>query len=363
MQNMQTYGIKGTDEYEITFNDPNELLDMLDERESATQRLVSKTSTLKIFTIEEMNDLGLHLTPAVSEAIAESRLFMDVAGTIYPISLNSFISIKGRIDLQGKGLFELSNGTLKTVLEELLQKHDEVMTVVIDDKVHAVFSANTGGYKPIPSPELIGTTFDALESRIDEFEFNSGYMSYDNLEVKVSFPSKKEVLQDLYNKTEDAIPGVVIRTSETGFNSSTIAPFWNINGKIVVFDDEAVKMVHRGKDACIETITEEIPFVFSKMRKTIALVKKQMACKIQFPDATLREVIEKMKIGKKDEKVIMGKLSMVQLTKGGDELNAYDLIKLFMEYTSELVDEKKSSFESITGKVFNINFEKIESEL
>jgi len=360
---MQTYGIKGTDEYEITFNDSMDLLETLDERESVTNRIVSKTSSLKILTIEEMNELGFHLTPAVPAAINESRLFMSVEGILYPISINSFISIKGRIDLQGKGLFDLSNATLKTVVEELLQKHDKVMVVIIDDKVHAVFSANAGGYKPIPSPELIGTALDALESRIDEFEFNYGHLSYDSLEVKITFPNKKEVLQDLYNKEENAIPGVVIRTSETGFNSNTIAPFWNIDGKIVVFDDEAIKMVHRGKDANIQTITEEIPFIFSKMRKTIALVKKQMAVKINYPDATLSEVIDRMKIGKKDEKVIMGKLSMLQLTNVGKEFNAYDLIKLFMEYTSELTEAKKASFESITGKVFNLNFERIESDL
>lgn len=359
---MNTYGIKGTDNFEITFSDTNSLLDELDFREAATQRITISTDEIEIFTKEEMMD-KLHMTPAIPEAIEESRLFMKIEEHIYPISINSFISIKGRIDLQGKGLFDLSDATLKTVVDELLKKHAKVMVVVIDEKVHAVFSANTGGYKPIPSPELVGTAFDALEGRIDAFEFKSAHMSYDLLEVNVAFPTKAEVLQNLYGKEENAIPGVVIRTSETGFNSSVISPTWDIDGHSVVFDDEAIRMVHRGKDASIEVIAEEIPFVFSKMRKTIALIKKQMAYSVKYPDLLLEAIFEKMKIAKKDSKNIMARYQTFMLTNMGKSLNGYEIVKFFIEYSGELEGDKKTSFESTVGKIFNLNFERIENNI
>ncbi|QUH21899.1 hypothetical protein [Alkaliphilus sp. B6464] len=365
--NILTHGNLGCDDYTMKFYDSDSLISELNRREQNTFRVTVDTKAIEFLTIDQLLSHGYQLKmTAQQDAIDESRVFAKVNDMIYPISLNSFVSIKSRIDIYGKGLLDLSDKTLKLVLNELISQIDKVMIVIIDNKIRAIFSAANGGYKPIPANELLKTTLDTLGERVKNIKFEVACMDYDYMYVKMLFPDEKETLQNLYNKDEDYIPGIMIKTSDTGFSANEINPIWKIGSTTVVFEQphESVRMIHRGQNANIDTIKDDVPNIFVKLRDTIKLIKKQMQYKVKYPQLTLDNACYKLKLGKKDTRYIQDKFNLFLFMNPDKEITGYDLTKLFVEMANEIKDEgKQAVLESIAGKAFNLNYEKLDKEL
>lgn len=367
MKNTLVCGKLGCDNYTMKFHCLDDLIKELERREKNTIRVTVDTKAIKFLTKDELLKHGyITKTTANQDAIEESRIFMLINDVVYPLSLNSFISIKNRIDVFGKGLLELSDPTLKTVLNELISKINKVMVVVIDNKVRAIFSTKNGGYKPIPAKNLLKVTLEKLKERIDNIQFEVGYLDYDYMYIKLFFPDKKEVLQELYNKTEYYTPGIVIKTSDTGFAASEINPIWKSGKSTIIFEQphESIKVIHRGENSNIDNIKEEIPNIFVKLRDTIKLIKKQMNYKVKYPELLVKNVCKKFKLGKKDTRYIKEKLELFIYQNPDKEITGYDITKLFVEMANEIKDEnKKIMLETIAGKAFNLNYEKLDKEL
>ncbi len=353
----------GSDNYEINFKDINEFLDELERRENNTIRPTVNTKVIDFLTREDLEKNGYQIKTTSSQ---DNRIFLKVQDTVYPVSEGAFGSIKGRIDIYGKGLLKLPDELLRNVLNARIKDIPEVRLIVIDEKVRAIMSAANGGYVVMPTKEVVENVLDALESKFENIEFKDAHLTYDLLYLKILFPEKAETMQDLYGKPVQYIPGVMVRTSDTGYAANEVFPIWDIKGGSVVFGDidESIRMIHRGKTASIENLKDDLPNVFVRLRDTIKCVQRQMAYKVKYPSLTIQNACAKLKLGKKDTRQMLERLELFTFTNSNVEINGYHITQLFIDMARETADEnKKRQLEVIAGKAFNLRYEKLDKEL
>lgn len=351
----------GDDVYELLFRDIDSFMDELNRREDNTIRPAVDTKVVQFLTRQDLFSHGYQ-----SKASFDNRLFLKVQDKVYPVSENAFNSIKSRIDIFGKGLLELSDDILRDVLNDRIKDIHEVRLIIIDEKIRAIMSASSGGYKVMPTKEVVEHVLDGLEAKFEEFEFLNAYVSYDMLYMKVLFPEKKEVIQDLYGKTHQYVPGILLRTSDTGYAANEVFPIWQVQkGSVVLGDaDETIRMVHRGRTATLENLKDDLPNVFVKLRDTIALVQKQMAYKLKYPVLAIENACKKLGLGKKDTRQMLERLDFFTFTNPNVDLTGYHITQLFIEMSKDESNEnKKRRLEVVAGKAFNLKYEKIDKEL
>lgn len=354
----------GSDMFEMRFQgNLNELLDELERREQATIRPAIRTNALTFLT---KDDLLKHGYQVKSRFWEENRIFLKADDKVYPVADGAFNSIKNRIDIYGQGLMELQDDLLKKVLNDRFRTLPEVRLIIIDEKVRAIFSTYSGGYKVMPIKEVVEYTLDALESKFEEIEFQSADMSYNMLYLKILFPKKSETIQDLYGKSTIYTPGILLRSSDTGFSSNEIFPIWNLPHGSAVFGemDESIRMVHRGKSASLENLRDELPAIFVKLKDTIPLIRKQMAYKLRFPHMAAENACKKLKLGKKDTRVILERLDLFSFLNPDTEISGYHITNLLVEMARDEQNEsKKRRLETAAGKAFYLKYEKLDGEL
>lgn len=354
----------GSDNYEIYyFKDINEFLDELERRENNTIRPSVDTKVIDFLTREDLEKNGYQVKTTSSQ---DNRIFLKVQDTVYPVSERAFVSIKGRIDIYGKGLLELSDELLRDVLNNRIKSIPEVRLIIIDGKVRAIMSAANGGYVVMPTKEVVENVLDALESKFENIEFKDAHLTYDLLYLKILFPEKAEIMQDLYGKPVQYIPGVMIRTSDTGYAANEVFPIWDIKGGSVVFGDidESIRMIHRGKTTSIENLKDDLPNIFVRLRDTISLVRKQMEYKVKYPALVIENVSKKFKLGKKDTRQMLERLDLFCFINPDREITGYDITQLFLDMARQEPNEnKKRRLEVVAGKAFNLNYEKFDKEL
>lgn len=353
----------GSDNYEINFKDINEFLDELERRENNTIRPSVDTKVIDFLTREDLEKNGYQVKTTSSQ---DNRIFLKVQDTVYPVSEGAFVSIKGRIDIYGKGLLELSDELLRDVLNNRIKSIPEVRLIIIDEKVRAIMSAANGGYVVMPTKDVVLNVLDMFEAKFEEIKFKNAYLTYDILYLKILFPKKAETMQDLYGKPVQYIPGVMVRTSDTGYAANEVFPIWDIKGGSVIFGDmdESIRMIHRGRSASIENLKDDLPNIFVKLRDTIKCVQRQMSYKVKYPSLTVQNACEKLKLGKKDTRQILERLELFMFKNPDTEINGYHITSLFLEMARDTRDENKKRYlEVIAGKAFNLRYEKLDGEL
>lgn len=362
--NVLQYGEIGSDNFELHFtHNIDNFLDELERREMYTIRPAIDTKVIDFLT---QADLIAHGYQCKSLSYIQNRLFLKVQDAVYPVAENAFVSIKSRIDIFGKGLLELPDDLLRNVLNNRIKSIPEVRLIIIDDKVRAIMSAASNGYVVMPTKEVVENTLDALESKFETVEFKNAHLTYDLLYLKVLFPEKAETIQDLYGKSMQYIPGIMLRTSDTGYAANEVFPIWDVKGGSVVFGDseETIRMVHRGKAASIENLKDDLPNVFVKLRDTIGLIQKQMQYKIKHPTLAIENACKKLKLGKKDTRQMLERYDLFCFTNPNVELNGYHITQMFMDMARQELDEnKKRVLEVVAGKAFNLKYEKLDTEL
>ena len=354
-------GEVGDDTYELYYAQLDPFLEELDRREKNTLRPAIDTKAIHFLTSKELLGHGFQ-----AKANVNNRLYLKVEDKVYPVAETAFNSIKSRIDIFGKGLLELPDELLRDVLNARIKDIPEVRLIVIDEKVRAIMSASSGGYRVMPTRDVVASTLDGLEAKFESFEFLNASLSYDILYMKVIFPEKAEVIQDLYGKTHQYVPGILLRTSDTGYAANEVFPIWQVQkGSVVLGDaDETIRMVHRGRTATLENLKDDLPNVFVKLRDTIALVQKQMAYKVKYPVLAIENACKKLGLGKKDTRQMLERLDFFTFTNPNVDLTGYHITQLFIEMSKDEPNEnKKRRLEVVAGKAFNLKYEKIDKEL
>lgn len=354
-------GEVGDDTYELYYAQLDPFLEELDRREENTLRPAIDTKAIQFLTSKELLDHGFQ-----AKANVKNRLYLKVEDKVYPVAETAFNSIKSRIDIFGKGLLELPDELLRDVLNARIKDIHEVRLIIIDEKIRAIMSASSGGYRVMPTRDVVASMLDGLEAKFESFEFLNAFLSYDILYMKVIFPEKAEVIQDLYGKSHHYIPGVLLRTSDTGHAANEIFPIWQVqNGSAVLGDiEESIRIVHRGRGASVEALKDDLPNIFVRLRDTISLVRKQMEYKVKYPALVIENVSKKFKLGKKDTRQMLERLDLFCFTNPDREVTGYDITQLFLDMARQEPNEnKKRRLEVVAGKAFNLNYEKFDKEL
>lgn len=341
---------------EMFFTDINTFLGELDRREKNTLRPLINTKKIKFLNKEDVLKKN-------GQQMIDNRLFLKVSKDIYPISETAYNSIKTRIDIYGDGLFLLPDNILKNVLNDRIHDINEVRVVVIDDKVRAILSKY---YKVMPIQEVVESIFESIRKKFNSFEFLSAYLTYNILYMKILFPEKAEIIRDLYGKDIKYTPGMLLVTSDTGFASNRIYPIWHVKGGSIIFGDveENIKIAHRGKEAKIDNLKDEIPNIFLKFRNTIELVKEQMKYKVKYPALTIENACKKLGVTRKGTRQMLERLELFCYANPDAEITGYNITEMFINMARDEKDEnKKRRLEIIAGKALNLKYEKLDREI
>lgn len=354
-------GYIGDDDYTIKYkNDVNNLLDELERRENSTERPVVNTSEVEFLTRTELLSKGFVCKSG------DHNYFLKVQDMIYPVAENAYVSIQQRVEMTGKGFNKLKErhpDKFALIINTLLKEHKSVRVIVIDNKVRAIFSAANGGYKVMPVKDVIENTLDVLQGKFSNLHFDNATVTYDALYMDVLFPEKTEI-QDLYGKPVEYIPGVRVRASDTGFAANEYFPIFNVSGGCVVFGDldETVRIIHRGKDASIDNLRDDLPNIFLKLRNTIGAIQSQKAYKLNFPEEVIEKACKKLKLCKKDERQMKERLNLHRYVNPDKDITAYDITRMFIEMAKDESNEnKKRTLETAAGKAFNLNYQKLDN--
>ena len=96
---------------------------------------------LKSLIFSQREDLEKNGYRVKTTSSQDNRIFLKVQDTVYPVSEGASFSKKGRVEIFGKGLLELSDELLKDVLNNRIKSIPEVRLIIIDEKVRAIMSA------------------------------------------------------------------------------------------------------------------------------------------------------------------------------------------------------------------------------
>lgn len=353
---LNNYNSIGSDSLRITFNSTE--LDLLGEeiarRESNTTLL--KNQSVKFYTRKEVEENGFTLD---SEFAYENEIFVVLSNNnsvAYPVGEGAWLSLKQRIEIFGKGLLELEDTILRDVLNSRTNKQ-KYQVLLIDDKVRGMFTNSNRGYKYISQEELLTVCYDAACKRFGDVAFYYGEVTYDYSIFKFMIKDNTQSLTDIYGKEEDFTPGLMLKTSDTGYQATEIIPIWRINGVVCPEDYEGLKLVHRGfGNEDYDKIRDCMPNIFVRMRNTLELIKAQMQIEIVKPIKTFNSVCKYLGIPKKYTNELKECLSLY--LHNNSKVTGYDLTKVVVNYSSTKEEEERKKMEVYAGMFLNVDYSK-----
>lgn len=324
---MNTYDNKN-----LYFTNLQSFADTLRTRESRTERLL--VNTREIF-----------FRPSNLEA---GKVSLQIKNKIYSVADSAFVSIRGRIELNGAGLLKLPVSLLVQVLNDRIKDLNNVRVIIIEDKVRAILTTQ---YKVIPCIDIIQKTLQGITEKLGTYDFKCANVSYDILKMLLLFSEKKKVIQEIYNITNETyVPGLYLATSDTGFSANKVIPLWHTPKGILPLSYEGINMQHRGKNSSLENFVEDLPQLFVKFRNSMKLIKKQLTSIVDDPEKRVETLGKKFKLPQKDVRRLNEKLDLLLLTQ--HQINSYQITQLFIELAREEENESKKEFlEIIAGRV------------
>lgn len=324
---MNTY-----DNENLYFTNIQSFVDTLKTRESKTERLLANTR--EIF-----------FRPSNLEA---GKVSLQIRNKIYNVADSAFISIRGRIELNGAGLLKLPVPLLVQVLNDRIKDLNNVRIIIIEEKVRAILTTQ---YRVIPCIDIVQKTLQGITEKLGTYNFKGANVSYDTLKMLLLFPEKKEVIREIYNITnEKCVPGLYLATSDTGFSANKVIPLWYTEKGILPLSYESINMQHRGKNSSLENFVENLPQLFVKFRNSMELIKKQLTSIVGDPEKRVETLGKKFKLPQKDVRRLNEKLDLLLLTQ--HQINSYQITQLFIELAREEENESKKEFlEIIAGRV------------
>jgi len=350
----------GENEVFVSFTNEGEYYDFLKERERNTKRPIKTNKDIILNFADE-----------------DARISVSVNGTTYPVADCAWVSLCAKIGIKGTGFHALSNSTKKKVVEEILglKKDEETKIIIIDEMIRATLSE---GYNVLPCSSVIPQVIDILRQEKGTVDFIDAQYSYIGTSARLEIPDLQVLINNVYNKKDTWVPGLIVSSSDTGFGAVSISPVWRNGNNILNFGlrDESVHLVHRGTGA-IDEIQNRIPAIFAKLNKNAENIQKQAHVKIKDVNTVLNSIQEKFPcFGYKDLKILESIMSLrvAELCEEYEEyasasgdtepfaVTAYDILLVLMSYVDYLDAEedkgKIQSWETMIGKLFADNMAK-----
>lgn len=350
-----------------------DFMDSLEDTENRTKRWLVDPQSIRFETIDKLLAIagifGLQRELQVPlEVIEDTRqrtgLIVSVEDKRYLLGDSAWISLKGRMNISGPGWDALTTETKALVLNERFANlRTNVLVIQSHNKVRAIMSRE---YSPIAMPDFFQAVLDALSGRFGQasVEWLEGYRDHTVSTARLLLPNFAHELRRTYGVQMDYVPGVLIRSSDTGYSGNLVVPFWFNEKAGGSFNqaDSAVHVIHKGGNS-LESIVEQLPGVFAKYHNTAKKLAELMFIELDFPLATLRKVCSKLKLGRKWKNRAIELFNASYLAFNGPT-TAYDLARTLFELPLEARSEtNRYQLEQKVGRVVHLDFNKLIDEV
>lgn len=349
--------------------------DFYEAREKNTRRIKIPAEDLRFLTVGQAKKWYKTDQELASRLGVEEDLVKDTEANLdmivvlkekgervpYLVGHSSWISIKNRIDIYGKGFDMLgSEEQVRDINRRFSQLGDEEVQVIIaDDKVRAIMSRM---YAVIPTADLFNFVLDYSWNRFDGFELVEAYVDHNITSCKILFTNLKEELTEIYKLPDKYIPGLIIQTSDTGFSANKIGPYWRSDsGNSFIDQNEYIYIKHKG-DVSLDDILDELPNLFLKYQNTLKRFAELLTIEIQHPITVLKKVCKHIGIAKKHSKILVELLERDLDESTAPYITAYDVCKKILELPEYIEREHRVDIQEKVGKAININYEKFDRE-
>ena len=363
--------MKAMDRFEKSF-DTNmvEFLEFLREREANTTRFTVSASQLKVVAMGQalkhysMDGLAQRLgvtQELIEDTITHTDVVVTVDGKPYLMGESTWISVKNRIEIFGRGFDMLETvDKAKTINARLQQLADkQVQVIVVDDKIRAIMSDE---YAIVEASDLFSSVEAKLLDRFDGYEMISGYADHTVSRCKLLLPEMAAELNGLYSLPDEYTPGIIIETSDVGYSANKIGPYWKTKGGSFIRMKEYIYMQHKG-DTNLDKILEELPNLFLRYQNTLKkfaamlLVEIDAACVLK----VARKAAKQIGLSKKLSKQIVEQIEQTYLMNPG-MVTAYDICRELLSAPLLVDDSQKTEIEELVGKALNVNYETLAQE-
>lgn len=359
---------KKLDNYNEHFPTFGDFIKCVEDREANTERLTVPAKSVKFLPIfpDEVDKVAKSLgvdRDLVDDTIRRDRgtcLILQTGLSSYLVGSSSYMSISQRVKLFGEGLYKLDNEIKAEAFEDLFsQIRNDVKIVVIDDKVRAVMSNE---YAYVPMQDIFKEFVKGVAEKFDDkFIVEEAYVDHTVATLKILFDKGTDQLTDLYKlpQADNWMPGLVITTSDTGYHSVKVGPYFKgPKGACVVPAAEYIGQKHIG-DVTLKDLLDELPNIFLKYQDSVEKMIKLLEVEIKNPVTVIKKAAEHMKFTKKAIEGMAEKMQYFAVI-NPNQVTAYDVYSILSTYPEyvEGTPQTKLLAQEMAGKAINQNYSK-----
>ncbi len=214
-------------------------------------------------------------------------------------------------------------------------------------------------YVYIPQTTILEIV-DNLSSSMGDFEVVGWEVSNFFTSITIRFKEKSEDFSKTFGLPDTFVPGIFIRTSDSGDSSFEVQSFWEKRNSLV--KGNVVSKKHQGKVSVSKLETEVKEKIFDKYISLPNRLCELLALDIDMSkiEKLVADIMKKyyVKAGKKISKEVV--IKAVDYFKSIGKLTAYDIYNYFFELSSKVIAEAYviDEIQKASSQVQNFEFEK-----
>lgn len=356
------------DSFCATFDEVDDFLEFLREKEDNTERFEIPANEVKFSTIEHClkyyktedalaKRLGVS-TEVLKDTQKNTNIIVAFNKNAYLLGSSAWVSLRNRINIYGDGLDKLGSELQTAILNKSFSRIDENVKVIVSEKkVRAIMSDE---YTVVPASELFKEVLKNTENRFNSYKFVASYVDHNVARCKVLLTELKEELNEIYNLPDKYTPGIIIETSDTGFSANKIGAYWRSDGGGSFISDEYIYMVHKGGNS-LQKVIDELPNLFIKYQNTVKKFATLMTIEIRMPVKVLRKACRHIGIPKKYTRELVAQFELNY--QNVPTVTAYDICREILSVPLLADDSsRKTLLEEKAGRAINLNYRTLDEE-
>lgn len=228
----------------------------------------------------------------IRDVIKGSKMILKINGLFYAVSPSSVQSILNRAGIGGPAFAEPS--FLRTfTIADILFNNPKMVTLATREIGNAktVIAMHSEKYTYIPQTILI-ELYEKISECMGKVKCLFWEVNHKHSSCYVEFPDKGKDFADAYNLPEEVVPGLYIRTSDSGDSSLTVYGFWRVKNRIVGAD--TVRQIHKGSVDIIDFVKKVDNEIFTNYRKLPERLCDLVCIDCPLPTETIKSVFEQI---------------------------------------------------------------------
>lgn len=249
---------------------------------------------------QNLRDRGWE-TELIEDVTKGSKMILKINGDLYAVSPSAVVHILNRASLGGNAFVCPSFRRLSSIAWSLLQRDPKMVTLVTREIGNAktLIAMHSEKYAYIPQSILI-ELYDKISACMGNIKCLYWEVDHKLSSCYIEFPDVAKDFAETYNLPDEVVPGLYIRTSDSGNSSLTVYGIWRIKNRIVGAD--VVRQVHKGEVNIDDLIKRVDNKIFSNYRKVPEKLCELLLIDCPTPTDTIKSVFEQI-----DIKGVLGK--------------------------------------------------------